>query len=371
MVGFGTLLGRNALIDFEFPMSDLVAVIPYVLPLLFIGISLLLFQRHLPRTERRRNLTVLIVLLCIISSSLLVLYAGFGSYWWRQDGVTLGSWWTFVGMLQAFTDLVFGSVLGGVAYIALVTLFFVLVSLYVISPPNPDFVALRQDLKTAQDNASHFKSEAGKLESDNKRLTEFVSEKESSLKKLQDELDTLKGQVSEGAREKVKLEEELKAAAAGIDDDKEQELLDTISKKDQSIGTLQSKLDELQKALDSARAKPPAAGPPQAAHADVKLKEAEARLSEIRSRTETAVEVSDSMISELAQLMSLVESSRLEPSAKTALTGLIENLGKAVGRVSRPTGEKGRDEPRIEMIGAVMMIHEIVDGIRKIIRSPS
>jgi hypothetical protein len=255
MVGFGTLLGRNALIDFEFPMSDLVAVIPYVLPLLFIGISLLLFQRHLPRTERRRNLMVLIVLLCIISSSLLVLYAGFGSYWWRQDGVTLGSWWTFVGMLQAFTDLVFGSILGGVAYIALVTLFFVLVSLYVISPPNPDFVALRQDLKTAQDNASHFKSEAGKLESDNKRLTEFVSEKESSLKKLQDELDTLKGQVSEGAREKVKLEEELKAAAAGIDDDKEQELLDTISKKDQSIGTLQSKLDELQKALDSARAK--------------------------------------------------------------------------------------------------------------------
>ena len=49
------------------------------------------------------------------------------------------------------------------------------------------------------------------------------------------------------------------------------------------------------------------------------------------------------------------------------MTDLVANLGRAMGRVVAPSDEK--DIPRVELIGAVMMVHEIVDTMKKIIRN--
>jgi uncharacterized phage infection (PIP) family protein YhgE len=349
-------------------MSDLVAVIPYVLPLLFMGVMLLLFQRHLPQTQPRRKVMVFGTLFCFVSSILLVAYAGFGSYWWLPgDHPTIGSWLLFVSVLQWLTDSIFGSILGGVAYIAVLVVVFTLVARSVISPPNPDFVALREELKTAQDSSGHLKSENQKLATDNKRLTEFVSEKEESLKKLQSELALLKEHAGESSKEKARLEEEIRIAAENALAEKEQEFLDTVSKKDQTIGTLQSQIGELKAALQAAAGRAPsAAGTPKT---ESKMSEAQARLNEIANRSETAAEVSDSVISELAELMSQIESSRLDPAAKITLTTLIEALGKSVGKLSRAAETRPKDDPKVELIGVVMMVHEVIDTVKRTIRS--
>ena len=91
MVSPGITSGIGALIDFEFPGSDLAAVVPYVLPLIFVGTVFLLYQRYMPRTERNRNLLVLGGGVCYLLSFVLVLYAGFGAIWWGADEHTIGS----------------------------------------------------------------------------------------------------------------------------------------------------------------------------------------------------------------------------------------------------------------------------------------
>ena len=63
--------------------------------------------------------------------------------------------------------------------------------------------------------------------------------------------------------------------------------------------------------------------------------------------------------------MSLIDGSSLEPSAKTAIADLVSGLGRAIGRVAGPPGERDKKSPKIEMIGAVMMVHEILDGIKR------
>jgi uncharacterized membrane protein (DUF485 family)/uncharacterized small protein (DUF1192 family) len=360
-------------IDFQFPMSDLVAVLPYVLPLIFIGIILLLFQRYLPRESLRRNIYWLSGWACFAVSFIVVLYAGFGSGWLSSQ--PFGSWWAFVGVVQGITDLLFGSIGVGVLYVVIIGLVFAALAHSLITPPNPDFVRLNEELKEAKEGAKEFKSKSQNLEAENKRLKEFVSEKEVVLTALQTELTTLKTQVGEGKESYASLEDKLKVAAAATEsaEGQEEELLATISQKDQRIGVLQSELASLKQRFEStskaASAAGPVVDPALAKTLETKLKTVEARLESYSRRAETATEVADSVISDMAQLMSQVETSKMDPQAKKVLTALIEGLGRAVGRISRPAPGKVSDEPKIEMIGAIMMIHEVLDFVKKMTRS--
>ena len=145
MVSPNISTGITALIDIEFPMVDVLAVTAYVLPLLFIGTALLLYQRHLPREATRRNLLVAGGLACLITASVMTLYAAFGGTPW-VPGQDFGSWFEFMGVIQEITNILYGSVYMGVLYIAVVAVIFAAVARKVISPPDPDFVALRSDL---------------------------------------------------------------------------------------------------------------------------------------------------------------------------------------------------------------------------------
>jgi hypothetical protein len=88
-------------------------------------------------------------------------------------------------------------------------------------------------------------------------------------------------------------------------------------------------------------------------------------LDDYERRAETATDVADTIISDLAELMSMIDGSSMEPSAKSAVIDLVSGLGRAIGKVAGPPGEREKDGPKIEMIGAVMMVHEILDGVKK------
>ncbi|MCK5302384.1 MAG: hypothetical protein KAJ96_04510 [Candidatus Thorarchaeota archaeon] len=369
MVSPGITSGVGALIDFEFPGSDLAAVVPYVLPLIFVGTVFLLYQRYMPRAERNRNLLVLGGVVCYLLSFVLVLYAGFGAIWWGADEHTIGSWSEFVGVLQFVTDSVFGTVLIGVAYIVIISVLFALIANRVIAPPDPDFTGLKQELAAAKDEAKGAKPEIQKLESENKKLNEFISEKEANLATFHGEIESLKALVAEREAAHMELELQLKAAAspADIPADKEDELLVTISRKDQQIGVLQSELANLQLIMESAEKGATVGGGEKVTQLEAALKGRESIIEDYNRRAQTATEVADSVMSDLAQLISQVEGSAIDASAKVALTNLIENLGKSMGRVTGPPSE--RDKPKIELIGAVMMAHEIVDSIKKMTRA--
>ncbi|RDE14254.1 MAG: hypothetical protein C4K47_04765 [Candidatus Thorarchaeota archaeon] len=369
MTYYSLPVGIVGKIDFEFPMSDLVAVIPYVLPLIFVGTLFVLYQRYLPREGLRRNLFIFLGVLCFGVSFFMVLYSGFGSGWWGPPSFTFGSWWAFMTGLQGLTDLVFGSVALGVLYVAIVCVLFGVFAYKIIAPPNPDFVKMTEALRTANDGLKSAKSQVQNLESENKRMKEFVSEKEDTLSSLQSQLDALKSQVGEGSKSFTEMEAKLKAATTQAESvaSKEEELLATMAQKDQRISSLQGELTIAKSKLELPRAMP--TGDLATLKAvETKLKAAEAKLESMNRRAETATEVADSVISDLAHLISQVESSRLDAQGKKAITTLIESLGKAVNRVSRPPGERTPEEPRVEMIGAVMMIHEIVDTIKKMTR---
>ncbi len=369
MVSPGITSGISALIDFEFPGSDLAAVVPYVLPLIFVGIVFLLYQRYMPREERNRNLLVLGGIVCYALAFMLVLYAGFGAVWWGADELTLGSWSQFVGVLQFITDSVFGMVFIGVAYIVIIGVLFAVLANRVIAPPNPDFASLKQELAAAKDDAKGYKPEIQRLESENKKLSEFVSEKEANLSTFQGEIESLKTLVAEREAAHMELEAQLEAAAspAEISDDKENELLVTISAKDQRIGILQSELANLRLIMESAEKDATVGGGEKVTQLKADLKTRESMIEDYNRRAQTATEVADSVMSDLALLISQVEGSSIDASAKVALTNLIENLGKSMGRVTGPPSE--RDKPKIELIGAVMMAHEIVDSIKKMTRA--
>ncbi|MHA1483770.1 MAG: hypothetical protein ACTSPR_00455 [Candidatus Thorarchaeota archaeon] len=369
MVSPGITSGVGALIDFEFPGSDLAAVVPYVLPLIFVGTVFLLYQRYMPRAERNRNLLVLGGGVCYLLAFALVLYAGFGAIWWGPDELTLGSWGLFVRVLQFVTDSVFGIVFVGVAYIVIISVLFALIANRVIAPPNPDFTGLKQELAAAKDEAKGSKPEIQKLESENKKLNEFIAEKEANLATFHGEIESLKALVAEREAAHMELELQLKAAAspADIPADKEDELLVTISRKDQQIGVLQSELANLQLIMESAEKGATVGSGEKVSQLEAALRGQESMIEDYYRRAQTATEVADSVMSDLAQLISQVEGSSIDASAKVALTNLIENLGKSMGRVTGPPSE--RDKPKIELIGAVMMAHEIVDSIKKMTRA--
>ncbi|MBD3405380.1 MAG: hypothetical protein GF411_04475 [Candidatus Lokiarchaeota archaeon] len=378
----------HRLIDFEFPMIDLVAVIPYVLPLLLFSIILLLYQRYMIPDDLKRNVIVFAGILSLGAASLLTLYAGFGSIWWGPDELTFGSWYNFIWALQLVSNLIFGSVFSGLAYvIGIGILFFILANL-VIAPPDPDFVGLRAELKDAEENLKELENqvqslieEKKELEAENKKLNEFLSEKEEALKTLQTQVESLTSEVESltsedeedieriSSDELESLKTQLDAARSEAESAKaqEQELLETLSKKDQTISTLQTELSEAKgKSFDTEEA--PVASDEAMKTLKDQLQQTKSILENYSRRAETASEVSDSVISDLVQLISQIEGSELDTSSKQVLTDLVEGLGRAVGRVSGPPGEKEKDEPKIEMIGAVMMVHEIVDSIKRLTR---
>ena len=369
MVSPSITSGVGALIDFEFPGSDLAAVIPYVLPLIFVGTVFLLYQRYMPREELKRNLLVLGCIVCYTLSFFLVLYAGFGAIWWGSDEDTLGSWSLFIRVLQFVTDSVFGMVFVGVAYIIVIGVLFAVLANRVIAPPDPDFTSLKQELAAAKDDAKSYTPQIQKLESENKKLNEFISEKEANLATFHGEIESLKALVAEREAAHMELEVQLKAAAspAEISDDKENALLMTIAEKDQRIGALQSELANLRLIMESAEKEATVGGGEKVTQLETALKSRESMIEDYNRRAQTATEVADSVMSDLALLISQIESSSIDASAKVALTNMIENLGKSMGRVTGPPSE--REKPKIELIGAVMMAHEIVDSIKKMIRT--
>ncbi|TFG03928.1 hypothetical protein EU538_12950, partial [Candidatus Thorarchaeota archaeon] len=358
MVGISPIPDIGVSVDFQFPMSDIIAVIPYVLPLIFLGTIFLLYQRYLPREMLRRNALVFFGIVFYIAAFLMVLYTGFGSVWWGPDELTFGSWSFLMGLLQSFTDLVFGSVLASMIYLVLTITVLSMATNYVIAPPNPDFVGLREDLKNAQEALRTAEKTVQELEAEKKQLTEQFADREERLAELQTELESLKSRVESAEAEKASLAKQLEEAP-GIGTEREQELLAEIGKKDEAIRRLQSEIEDLRLVVES---KPgPSVDQEKVAKMESELGTAKATLADVARRAETASEVSDSVISDLAELISTVESSNLDPSAKIALTSLVKSLGRAMGRVSRPDDEKTPDT-RVEMIGAVMMVHEIVDG---------
>ncbi len=356
--------------NITFPV-DLIAVIPYILPLLFVGILLLICQRYLPQTDRVRNIMVGLCIMCFLCAVMLTLYAGFGQSLWGPTGPTLGSWPVFIEGIQWVTSSIFGSAVSGVLFIALVTIGFLVLTYYVIPPPNPDFIKLNEELRTAQETADRMKNESQKLESERKKLTEFIAEKEQRLKTLQTEIDQLKQAISESDKVRKTLETQLseasKARTAGAD--AEQEYLKTIAEKDNTISRLQAEIERLKKERATITPKAGHEDTQKIASLESRTRELEAQLADIKSRAETATEVADSVISDLAQLMSQIDSSRLDPAAKIALTSLVEGLGRAIGRISRPPADGSQQAAKIELIGAVLMVHEIADGIKRLTRT--
>jgi len=355
------------LVDVPFPAIDLLAVMPYVIPLIFGAIVFALYQRHLMRESLERNIMLSLSIAGFAIAFLLVLYAGFGSVWWWRDDFTLGSWRYLIGYLQFGTDLVFGSVVTGVIYLVIASVVFALIATRVIAPPDPDFVSLREELQTKSRLTESLTEKVQNLEAENKKLNEFLAEREENLVSLEEELDSLKDSIAEREAELEHAKVELEKAADSIEIT---QLEEKMKNKNEQIQSLENEIRDLRSALQK---KPTEPGAPADTKGETKAlrDEVEAlrkRLEDMRRRTETANEVSDSLISDLAELISDIENSSLDEPAKKSLVALVENLGRAMGRVSTTSADSKAEQPPVELIGAVLMMHEIIDGIKKIAR---
>jgi hypothetical protein len=196
-----------------------------------------------------------------------------------------------------------------------------------------------------------------------------VTEKEDRLNALASELDTIKAEVSEREKSIALMEEQLKAKGEPVSAPDEG-LAEQLKMKDHHIASLESEIADLRMAT--------AGGTPVATpggddgivpELSSKLKEAQTRWEDLGRRAEAATDVSDSVISDLVELISQVESSGKDEGAKKALVSLIESLGRSMTRVSREVGDSHGEEPKVEMIGAIIMVNEIVDTIKKTVRS--
>ncbi|MHA2210665.1 MAG: hypothetical protein ACXABV_16035, partial [Candidatus Thorarchaeota archaeon] len=101
--------GFHAAIDITYPEVDVLAVTPYVLPLLFIGAAVLLYQRHLPQDSGRRNLLVAAGGGSFLAGIIMLLYAAFGGTPW-VEGQDFGTYEEFMGVIQIMTDLIYGDI---------------------------------------------------------------------------------------------------------------------------------------------------------------------------------------------------------------------------------------------------------------------
>ncbi|MFW9811437.1 MAG: hypothetical protein ACFFF9_03210 [Candidatus Thorarchaeota archaeon] len=349
------------LVTFELPMDDIVASLPYVLPMITLGVLLLFYQRHLVRTSMKRNLMILIGTLSFAIAVIAVIYASLGGM------LGFGSWTTFINGLQLLTDFFFGSILYSLVYVIAFTAILSLMAYFVISPPDPDLTRLKEELKEAQQESKTVKGDIKKLEVENKRLNEFVTEKEDRLTSLSSELDTIKAEVAEREKSIALMEEQLKSKGAPVAATDEG-MAEQLKMKDHLIASLESEISDLR--IAAAGIPPSAADHGIVPELSSKLKEAQTRWEDLGRRAEAATEVSDSVISDLVELISQVESSSKDEGAKKALVTLIESLGRSMTRVSREVGDTHGEEPKIEMIGAIIMVNEIVDTIKKTVREP-
>ena len=344
------------------PMDDILAIGIFALPLAALGIILLVYQRHLPQNELRRNVMVVSGIICLAATFVGVLFAASSALPW-----SFGSWDTFSRGLQLLVDLIFGSVLLSLLYLLGCVVFFAVLAHFIIAAPEPDLVSLRTEMKAAKEEAKLGKEAVQRLEVDNKRLNEFLSEKETSLATLEGELETIKAEVSEREGSMSLMAEQLKAKAepSGI----ESSLQAQIQQRDATIGSLQSEIADLSLKLESTKAKPaPARDDRKLAELEKSLQNSQARWIDLTRRAETASQVSDSVISDLVELISQVKASKKDEPTKQTLITLIEGLGRSMTRVSREVGDVRTEEPKIELIGAIIMTNEIVDAVKKAIR---
>jgi len=370
MNSLSVLNGYELLVNFGAPMDDIVATLPYVLPLLFIASILILYQRHLPRDELKRNLMVLFSIVSVVLSVGLLLYAASGALW-----PTFGSWDIFSSALQLITDYVFGSVITSLVYVAAIGILFTIFTYFVISPPEPDLAGLREDLKLTREVAQLSKQAIFKLEGENKKLNEFISEKEESLATLEGELEAIKEEVGERETSIKLMEDQLKGKGKAVPSKVEDELRTQLEERDLSISSLQTEIADLRLVLENTETAPtesvtPVIDDSHVKELETKLQEIQAKWEDLIRRSETASQVSDSVISDLVELISQVESSDREDSAKQTIVSLIEGLGRSMTRVAREAGDSQLDGPKIEMIGAILMVNEIVDAIKKMVREP-
>jgi predicted RNase H-like nuclease (RuvC/YqgF family) len=355
------------LVILDAPMDDILATLPYVLPMMLIAIILLFYQRHLPREDMQRNGIVLLSILFIVSSTLVVLYAGFGSRWWGPTDLPFGSWVAFTAGLQILTDIIFGSVLGAMVYILAVGAVFGFVIYYTISPPEPDVVALREDLRISKEESVGIREKLQNLEAENKQLNEFITEKEAALTALEGELETIKAEVGEREASIALMEEELSSKPVSAIPTDHSDLEKQLKAREQTIEALMTEITSLKESASS--------GPPgqvsnaQMQELELSLQESHARWEDLIRRADTAAEVSDSVVSDLVELISQVESSKKDDSAKQILIQIIETVGRSMTRISKEVADVRDDEPRIELIGAIIMVSEIVDAVKKVVRS--
>lgn len=362
MTDYITSIGYGVLVTFGIPMDDVVASLPYVIPLLTLSVLLFLYQRHLPQNALKRNIMLLIGVLSFGVAMIAVLYATFGQL------LGFGSSITFRNFLQLLTNFFFGSIWSSLIYVAAFVVIISIISYYVISPPDPDFASLQDELRGIKEEAKTSKDAFQKLEAENKRLNEFLSEKEDSLTALEGELETIKAEVGEREKSIALMEEQLKTVPAAAPTPSEG-LLEKLKMKDALIESLETEIADLRLAAEGASKSPAAfADDNIVVELSSKLKDAQMKWEDLGRRAETAAEVSDSVISDLVELISQVESSNQSDGGKQALVSLIESLGRSMTRVAREVGDSHGEEPKVEMIGAIIMVNEIVDSIKKMVR---
>ena len=362
MNSYLTSVGYEMLVVFEAPMDDIVASLPYVVPLLALAVLLFLYQRHLPQDAMKRNIVLCIGILSFAVAVIAVLYSTFGAM------LGFGSAATFGFFLQLLTDIFFGSIWSSLLYVAGFIVVLSIIGYYLISPPDPDLVALRDELKGAKDESKSSKDDLQKLEAENERLKEFVSEKEDSLTTLQGELEAIKAEIGERETSIALMEEQLKAGApaAPVPDEGAAE---KIKMKDALIQSLEGEIADFRLAAEGST-RPPVSATDENIVTELssKLSEAQAKWEDLSRRADTATEVSESVISDLVELISQVESSSQSDGGKKALVSLIESLGRSMTRVAREIGDSHGEEPKVEMIGAIIMVNEIVDTVKRMVR---
>jgi hypothetical protein len=322
----------------------LVAALPFVVPAIIIGILLFMFQRGLDQTSLKRNVSLILSVLLFGGSFLLVLYAAFG------ETYSFGSYGTVMAVLQILTDAIFENILVGIVYLVGVGIIIGLTAKFTMVPLEPDVAAMISEIDETKGLNEKLQSDLNEIEAENKQLQVFLSEREDSLSAIQSELEAMRTAV---------------ASAATIEEPPEvdQDLLASISEKDEQIQLLEGKILELDaKLMEQGEKVPDAVIPPE-------MIEQQRTLQEFNRRAETATQVADSVISDTLEVISMIQSSNLDESAKLTLIKLIENLSKSLTKVAGAPELKDQHEPKIEMIGAVMMVHEIVDVVKKMTRT--
>ncbi len=354
--------GFDLLVNFGTPMDDIIATLPYVIPSLFLAIILLLYQRHLPQESLRRNLIVFFSFINLVLSVGLLVYASSSALPW-----TFGSWSLFSSGLQVLTDFIFSSPMTSLLYILAICILFTIFAYFVISPPNPDLSSLREDLKLTKEVAYLSKQALQKLEAENKKLNEFIIEKEQSLANLEGELETIKAEVAERETSIEIMEEQLKSKPSSSPST-EEHLRTELAERDASIESLQSEIADLRLTIENTDAPAAPSDSSRINELTAELQDLKARWEDLLRRSETASDVSDSVISDLVELISQVEASGYEDLVKESMVSLIEGLGRSMTRIAREAGNIDTGEPKIELIGAIIMVNEIIDAIKKMVR---